>query len=407
MIDVLNSAASLSLGAENPWLVKADHLEDLLGIRDNICAAYHPGVRQAFALESLAKLFPNKTVADVAVHTESSGTIVNSVAIESAVAFAERTHNATKPMRLLAVDGTWAGGYGSAREATGFGVDQHQVKRAGKSTWADRCLPPPTSENRTKFLAVVKAELKKQTVAGVYLEPDVVGDLGLVTTDPQLLQQIKHLMSRHQLPIILDCVQQLGRSGSYWGENVDRIFADYPLLIVTTAKSASNGQPFGFTLMPKEVADAAAPLTQITTNQMNGPLLRSLVVAEILNNVEFQTWLKRKSHQIEEIADKYGFAIGSHGLRGKYLNRGVYLKDNELVKLAQIALLVEDGILVGATPNTIRYQPMLLEYSETNRLIAELIFRRVKLVLDGVVSSEVQSIFDRMRDAPTGLARKC
>ncbi|MDH5532815.1 MAG: aminotransferase class III-fold pyridoxal phosphate-dependent enzyme [Candidatus Pacebacteria bacterium] len=404
IIDVLNSAASLSLGAQNPWLTKMDYLEDLLEVRDNICAAYHPGVRQVFTLKKLANLYPNKNVKDVVVHTESSGSVVDSIAIESASAFAEKQLGNVNN-KVLAVNGTWAGGYGSAREGSGFGVDNQQVKKAGKNTWVDRCLPAPIKKNRKIFLDLLKEKLSNQKVAGIYLEPDVVGDLGLFSVDKQLLEAVKKLMLKHNLPIILDCVQQLGRSGSYWGENVDQVFNDYPLLILTTAKSASNGQPFGFVLMPKEIGDCAYPVSQITTNQMNGPLLRSLVVAEILSNKLFQKWLQKKSKDIEKVALKYGFQKNNLGLRGKYLNRGIYVGNNDLVKLVQLTLFIEDGILVGATPNSIRYQPMLLEYSETNLYVAETIFRKVKLVKEGKVSSEVESIYKKMNNTVSGLAR--
>jgi acetylornithine/succinyldiaminopimelate/putrescine aminotransferase len=383
-----------------------DIIEDLLGVRDNICAAYHPGMRQGFALKKLAELYPNKSVKELSVHAESSGTIVNSIAVESVVAFAEQQNSDQAYKKVLAIDGTWAGGYGTTREGTGFGVDDYQVKRAGRSLWMERCLPPPTKENTKIFLDILQHKLNESGVAGIYIEPDVIGDLGLVSFNQKLLREVKQLMLNHNLPIIADCVQQLGRTGSYWGENVDTILSDYPLLVVTTAKSASNGQPFGFTIMPKVIADAASPLSQITTNQMNGPLLRSLVVAEILRNSELQSWLRVKARDIEAIAGSYQLSLDDGGLRGKFLNRGIYLDNNDQVKLAQIALLVEDGLLVGATPSSIRYQPMLLEYSETNRLLSKVIFRRIDMVKSGNISTEVQDIFTKMQEIPSGLARK-
>jgi 4-aminobutyrate aminotransferase-like enzyme len=405
VIDVLNSAASLSLGAENPWLVKMDYVEDILGIRDNFCAAYHPGKKQAYSLKKFAENYPNKNVKNLAVHSESSGSIVNSIAIESVIAYVEKKFGNNVERKILAVDGTWAGGYGSAREGTGFGVGNQQDRKLGKSLWIERCLPAPTKENSEIFLKVLKEKLLREQVAGLYLEPDVIGDLGLLLVDQNLLVEVKKIMLKHKLPIIFDCVQQLGRSGSYWGENVDTVFTDYPYLVLTTAKSASNGQPFGYVVMPKEISDSAYPLSQITTNQMNSSQLRAIVVGKILQNKELQKWLKRKSDDLEEVAVRYGFKIGPSGLRGKFLNRGIYLENNELVKLAQISLLVEDGILVGATPHSVRYQPMLLEYSQTNRQMAELIFRRLKYVKEGKIHPIVLEIFNKMSGTVTGLAR--
>ena len=406
IIDVLNSASSVALGAENPWLVKINRIENHLGIRDNICTAYHPGLRQGFALQELAKLHPNKKlIGNLVVHSETSGTIVDSIAIESVVAYSEKKLGNNK-CRVLAIDGTWAGGYASAREGTGFGIDGQQKQRSGKNIWVDRSLPSPTRQSSDLFMSLLEKKIKSKEVAGLYIEPDIIGDLGIVEFDKELLKKSIRLMKKHSLPIIVDCVQQLGRSGGYWGENVETLLKDYPLLITTTAKSAANGQPFGYTIMPRVIAESAHPLSQITTNQMNGPLLRALVVAQIMSDKKFQSWLEKKSKTIEKIASEYGIKLGNYGLRGKYLNRGIYMGDNEKVKLAQIALLVEDGILLGAVPEALRYQPMLCELSNTNENVARVIFKRVKKILDNEVSGEVSDIYNKMKKVSTGLARK-
>ncbi len=405
VIDVLNSASSVALGAENPWLIMADRVEDYLGFRDNICAAYHPGVRQAFALQKLSDLYPNKKVKDLTVHSESSGTIVDSIAIESAVSYAEKLFNDKSTRRVLTIDGTWVGGYGTAREGTGFGANKQQIARTGKPIWIDRCLPSALPENKEHFIKVLNDKIQNKEIAGIYLEPDLAGDLGIISVDTDILLEAKKILLKHKLPIILDCVQQLARTGSYWGENVDKIFADYPYLILTTAKSSSNGLPFGFTIMPKIIADCSYPLSQITTHQMNGPLLRALVVAEMVKDPRFQRTVLKKGNNIAEISKEYEFEESNLGLRGKYLNRAVCVGDNEMVKLIQIALLIEDGVLVGALPNALRYQPMLFELSETNDKVAHIIFRRVREIQKGNISQEVQSAYDKMANSTTGLAR--
>lgn len=403
IIDVLGSASSLSLGAHNPWLIKADRLEDYLQIRDNVCSAYHPGLKQVFGLYELSSLYPGLKQSRVTVHSESSGTLVDCIAIESVVSFAEK--HGRKNAKVVAIDGTWAGGYGSAREATGYNVDKQQKERAGKALWVDRCLPPPVKKNEEEFLGILKNKIRDHKMAGLYIEPDVVGDLGVITVDANLLEKVKKMLLEAKIPIIIDCVQQLGRSGGYWGENVETILKNYPYLVVTTAKSASNGLPFGYTIIPKEIADCAYPLSHISTNQMNGPLLRVSIVAEIIKNEKFQQWLQKKSKKIEEIASEYGFERGEQGLRGKFLNRGIYVDNNETVKLAQIALLIEDGILVGALPEAIRYQPMLCELSESNALIARVLFKRIRKVIKGEISQEVINIYNKMKQITTGLAR--
>ncbi len=407
VIDVLGSATSLSLGAENPWLVKIDHIEDHLGIRDNLGAVYHPGIRQGFAFGQLINFYPGKKAQNsLVIHAECSGAIVNTIAIESVAAYAEKNLSSKHALPLIyAVDGSWAGGYGTAREGTGFGVDQIITKRTGKRLWVKRCLPPPILENKDGFIKVIRRGLKNGELGGIYLEPDVIGDLGMIKTDSGTLKEAVTILNEAGIPIILDCVQQLGRTGGYWGENVESIFKDCRLLIVSAAKSASNGLPFGFVIMPKVIANAAYPLTQLTSNQMNGPLLRAVVVAKVLSNQKMQNWIKQKSKDIAYIAKQYNLSIGNKGLRGKYLNLGVYVGDNNNVKLVQIALLVEDGILTGALPSCIRYQPMLLEFSETNQLIAQIIFRRIQKVLRGDISPTVLEIYNQIGGKASGLAR--
>src|SRR5436190_8555140 len=218
------------------------------------------------------------------------------------------------------------------------------------------------------------------------MEPDIIGDLGVITAEKTVVEELVEICKQQNIPIILDCVQQLGRTGSYWGDYVDHIFSSVSLLVITTGKSASNGQPLAFTLLPQVIADAAYPLTQLTTNQMNCSLLRTVVVAEILKNPKLQDWINKKSLVIEKIASSHNISLGENGLRGKYLNRGIYIGDNEKVKLVQLALFIEDGILVGAFPKTIRYQPMLLELTETNQLVADIICRRINKVLAGDIA---------------------
>jgi len=406
VIDAFGSASSISLGAQNPYLTALDRLEDALCIRDNICSAYHIGVRQAYALKKLSNLYPGMREQPLVVHCESSGTIANAVAIESAAAYVEKKLMGGKiGAKILAVDGSWAGGYGPAREATGFGVNDCQEKRIDGSVWVDRCLPLPIKENKDSFLALLNQKIENASVAGLYIEPDILGDAGILPVDPEILQETIQLFGKNKLPIIADCVQQLGRTGSYWGENVETILKNYPYLIVTTAKSASNGQPFSYTILPKEIADCAYPLSQVTTNQFNGALLRAVAVSELLSAPELQQWLSDKANKIEETASKYGITLGTTGLRGKYLNRAVSVGSNETVKLVQIALLVEDGILVGALPESIRYQPMLLDYSSTSELVANVIFKRIAEVQRGNISKDVEWIHNKMKNVPSGLAR--
>lgn len=80
--------------------------------------------------------------------------------------------------------------------------------------------------------------------------------------------------------------------------------------------------------------------------------------------------------------------------------------NNEKVKLAQIALLIEDGVLIGAVPEALRYQPMLFELSSTNEKVAHIIFSRVRKIMRDEVSPVVMETYEKMKQVATGLARK-
>lgn len=378
--DVLLSATSLNLGAEFPYTQIIDWIASGLGIRDNFCLPYHPGVYQIFGMENLVRFYPQaRDPEDVYVFAEASGTAVNSVAIEAVCAYAEMILGNPKA-KVLQVEGTWCGGYGTAKEGTGFGVASQLEKRGGPM-WVERVLPLPVAANRKEFLRVLKEKLDKGEVAGLYIEP-IVGDAGIIPWDNDLIKEVVDLMKRNNLPIIVDAVQQgTGRSGrGYFGLEHYPELANYPLLVVTTAKSASNGQPFGFVLFPKEVAEAAYPLSMITTNSGNGGLLRAVLVAEFVSDPRIQEIIEKNSQIIDEVAREYGI-----NLRGRRMNRGIPVDSKEKMKLIQWHLYLKYGILVGALPSTVRFQPMLLEYLSTLRNITEAILRGIREVEDTVV----------------------
>ena len=380
--DVLGSATSLNLGAEFPYVVAVSDLATQMGIGDNFCLPYHPGLSQIFGAEFLASLFPSSE--KVYVFTESSGTAVNSAAIEAVCAYGEKVFSGKFP-KVLQVDGTWCGGLGTAKEGTGFGVASQAEKRGPR--WVDRCLPLPTAENRELFLRIVREKIEAGEAAGVFLEP-IVGDAGIIPADPQLVKELIQLLQKgangYSLPIIVDTVQQgSGRTGKYWGIEHLPELVNYPLLVLTTAKSSSNGQPFGFMLIPKKVAEAAYPLSMITTNSGNGGLLRAVLAAKFLQNPRIQSIIDQNAKVIDEVASLHGM-----NLQGLRMNRGIETGSKELMKVIQWHLFIKYGILVGALPATVRFQPMLLEHPETIRNITEVTCRGIEEVLGNVELGE-------------------
>jgi acetylornithine/succinyldiaminopimelate/putrescine aminotransferase len=412
--DVLGSATSLNLGAEFPAVSAVAFVLSSSGKGDNFCLPYHPGIHQIIAAEYFADLYPNSE--EIYFFSESSGTAVNSTAIEAVCAYGEKVFPGKFP-KVLQVDGTWCGGFGTAKEGTGFGVAEQAEKRGGLR-WVDRCLPLPTAEYRELFLQIVREKIAKGEAAGVFLEP-IVGDAGIVPADPQLVKELIEILKEgangYSLPIIVDTVQQgTGRTGFYWGIEHLPELSNYPLLVLTTAKSTSNGQPFGMMLIPKLIAEKAYPLSMITTNSGNGGLIRAMLVAEFVTQPEIQIIIDQNATIIDEVAQQFGL-----NLRGLRMNRGIDVGSKELMELIQWHLLIKYGILVGALPGVIRFQPMLLEHPETIRNITTAtcqgileVLNNVKLNPDGtaktlnpnIVPEEVINSFNSSKN-PSGLNR--
>ncbi|MEM4134716.1 MAG: aminotransferase class III-fold pyridoxal phosphate-dependent enzyme [candidate division WOR-3 bacterium] len=377
--DVLGSATSLNLGAEFPYASIVGTIASQMGIGDNFCLPYHPGLHQITGAEVLSSLYPNPT--EVYIFTESSGTAVNSAAIEAVCAYGESVFPGKLP-KVLQIDGTWCGGLGTAKEGTGFGVASQAEKRGTR--WVDRCLPLPTAENRDWFLKIVEEKIARGEAAGIFLEP-IVGDAGIVPVDPQLIKELIKILKQgangHPLPIIVDTVQQgTGRTGNFWGIEHLPELQNYPYLVLTTAKSSSNGQPFGFMIIPKQIAEKAYPLSMITTNSGNGGLLRAVVVAKFVTDPRIQEIIDKNAQIIDEVATQYGL-----NLRGLRMNRGIETGSRELMELIQWHLFIKYGILVGALPATVRFQPMLLESPSTIRNITEAVCRGISEIINGVV----------------------
>lgn len=387
--DVLGSATSLNLGAEFPYAFMASLVSHLDGKGDNFCLPYHPGIHQIIGADYFRKLYPNPQ--DVYFFSESSGTAVNSVAIEAVCAYGEKVYPNKFP-KVLQIDGTWCGGFGTAKEGTGFGVARQPENRGG-SKWVDRCLPLPIAENRELFLRIVKEKIANGEAAGVFLEP-IVGDAGIIPADSLLVKELIEILKKgandYSLPIIVDTVQQgTGRTGNYWGIEHLPDLQNYPYLVLTTAKSASNGQPYGMMLMPKPIAEKAYPLSMITTNSGNGGLVRAMVVGEFVTQPEIQAIIDQNAQIIDEVADQFGLK-----LRGLRMNRGIETGSKDLMKLIQWHLFIKYGVLVGALPAAIRFQPMLLEHPQTIRNITTAVCRGIREVLENVKFDESGKILE-------------
>jgi hypothetical protein len=136
-------------------------------------------------------------------------------------------------------------------------------------------------------------------------------------------------------------------------------------------------------LIPKKVAEASYPLSMITTNSGNGGLLRAAFVAKFLEDPRVQSIIDQNAQVIDEVASLHGM-----NLRGLRMNRGIETGSKEVMEVIQWHLYIKYGILVGALPATVRFQPMLLEHPETIRNITKATCRGIKEVLANVELGE-------------------
>lgn len=378
IIDMFSTASSVTCGAHNPCLSICDIHDISMRNHDNICTPYHLSPRHEYILKTIASYHPAYLKDEnFIVQINSSWSVSNSYAIESAKAFYNKRNPWWKG-KILAVDGTRAGQH-TARQATGFGVDQQDNSVHGTWSYVQRALPLPITKNIDTYKDLIEQKLQQWDIAGFIIEPDVIWDAWMYKVNKDILLFIKKTAQKHALPIILDCVQQLWRSWWYFWENV-ALFSDYIYTIITTAKSVANGQPLSYYIMHKDIADAAHPYSQANTHQMSWTLSRIIMMHDIINDDEYQHMIQEKTKIIESVFASYWYSIDDNGLRWKYLNRSIFVWDNDMVKRTQLALYLCDGLLIGWIPQSLRYQPMIFDYNKTLEKTAHTICKRLTLL---------------------------
>ncbi len=363
VLDVMGSATTLNLGAGFPLFAAIDTIDKLLGIDDNMALVYHASIHQQLCFDVLCDLYPVKSV-EPQIFSESSGTAVNSIAIEAASAYAEKL-GLKKNSRILAFKGSWSGGFGTAKEASSFGATTQHEKKAGLH-WIDRCLEIPQSRSEElRVLAVVEQKVAAGLASGLIFEK-IIGDAGIIELSDSFVSELLKLFdnSPHStLPVIVDEIQAgNGRSSdNYWSFSPESGLTTYERLIITNAKSSAGGKPYAFVLMPKAIAMAAYPLSMLTTHSGNGPVGRAATYAKFVTHPKIQAI---KNESAAKIEDELTHSIGQKW-RGRHLNIGIITDGSRELELLQHYLYIHNGILAGAFPATLRFQPNLIEYPDT------------------------------------------
>jgi 4-aminobutyrate aminotransferase len=205
-------------------------------------------------------------------------------------------------------------------------------------------------------------------VAAFFAEP-ISGVGGIVVPPPDYFQEVKKILDRHRILLVLDEVQTgLGRTGNLWGSQTYGVRPD----MVTLAKALGNGYPIAAVLAKPELADSLEPGDHYSTWGGN-PVMCSAASATIDCVLGDRLWENaartgdRLLHGLKELQQRYDM-IGD--VRGVGLMIGVEIvKDKDSKEPAQKECseirraCANRGLIVGTGGwyrNVIRVQPPLI-----------------------------------------------
>jgi len=201
-----------------------------------------------------------------------------------------------------------------------------------------------------------------------YMAEPIFGVGGIVTPPDEYFQEVKKVLDKYGILLILDEVQTgLGRTGKLWGAEAYKVKPD----VITLAKALGNGWPISAVVASGQIGDSFEPGDHFSTWGAN-PVMCAAAGATIDYIMEKRLWenaektgtlLLRRLKEIEGEHEIVGEA------RGKGLMIGVEIVENKKTKeptsdqCKEIRKLCADyGLIVGLGgfwANVIRIQPPL------------------------------------------------
>jgi len=189
-----------------------------------------------------------------------------------------------------------------------------------------------------------------------------------VTPPNEYFQEVKKVLDKYDIPLILDEVQtRLGQTGKMWGAETYNVKPD----IITTAKAIANGWPLSVTLATKEIADSLEAGDHYTTYG-NNPVMCAAASATVDYVIENRLWEKAKKmgnllmKGLKEMESNYK-VVGE--VRGRGLMTGMEMVKDKKTKEPGVEeadkirkLCADYGLIVGKGGwwnNVIRIQPPL------------------------------------------------
>lgn len=201
-----------------------------------------------------------------------------------------------------------------------------------------------------------------------YMAEPIFGVGGIVTPPGEYFQEVKKVLDKYGILMILDEVQTgLGRIGKMWGAETYKVKPD----VITLAKALGNGWPISAVVASGQIGDSFEPSDHFSTWGAN-PVMCAAASATIDYIVENRLWenAERMGNMLmkglKEMENKYEI-IGE--ARGKGLMIGVEIVKNKKTKELGLQetdkvrkLCADNGLIVGKGGlwnNVIRIQPPL------------------------------------------------
>ncbi|MDQ3655750.1 MAG: aspartate aminotransferase family protein [Chloroflexota bacterium] len=226
-------------------------------------------------------------------------------------------------------------------------------------------LPLPSVHVAWNSAEAIEAEIDDATAA-IILEP-IQGEGGIHVADPEYLEAVREIATRHNVLLIVDEIQSGFRTGAPFASVAAGITPD----IVVTAKAIANGFPIGLTLVTEAISGSLPGGAHGST--FGGNPLAARAALETLRIFREDGLYDRATTLGAEIAGRIGALKhpGIRAVRGKGLMIGIELKQKSTPVLRG---LQERGVLTLPAGTTVirLLPPMIWERAQVDELMVAL-----------------------------------
>ena len=341
-----------------------------------------PPLELAKRLVNIAPMKPCKAT----FHT--SGTEANEVALKMVKRYTNRHE-------IIGLQGSYhAWGYHAAIPGTPTSYYSHFAPALGPSVPGIYYAPAPYCYRCSLRLEYPSCNIQcakmiediinfstSRDVAG-FIAETIQGVGGIVTPPDEYFKEVKKVLDKYDIPLILDEVQtRLGQTGKLWGAETYDVKPD----VITTAKAIANGWPLSAVIAKTEIADSLQPGDHYTTYG-NNPVMCAAACATIDYVIENRLWENAERmgnllmRRLREMENKYNI-IGEVRVEivkdKKTKEPGIEETDKVRKYCADYGLIVGKG---GWWNNVIRIQPPLIIKEEHVDQAMEIFEKAIKNV---------------------------